>query len=309
MNYENLEMIIEENILKFLLDDEFRKDIEEAKAYFDRSIGEEGTNDKMMIDFNSWLIYDYIMKDGNTFIEKYHERMKGQLSQKESELIQRKINSYLSIYEIKELNEDRGLLRDIFTKIDVFVNLEKFHKAQCKDLILGRMIEIKNRSKFVGNSIYIPAIFKNAIEKHILLKYEEYKGKNRYATWQEFLKKNSLLLQKYVDVITDVTKETDDKDEYNVLQSIYLIDDLKTIKEILQKHKEIQLDFEDDGSYYFKFFDKEGILAEIVLEKNRIELECNSEKDRIKVKKIIESILGDLAKHYKDEVVGLEDIL
>ncbi|QZY56523.1 hypothetical protein [Crassaminicella profunda] len=309
MNFENLEMVIEENVLKFLLEDKFQRDIEEAKVYFDNCVGEEVTNDKMMIDFNSWLIYDYRMKDGAAFIEKYYESTKGELSQEERVFIEKRMQSYLSIYEVKELKENKGLLKDIFAKTEILVNLGKFHEKQCKDLIFGRIIKIENEAMFIGNIMYIPALFQNSIERNVIFKYEEYKGKNQYATWKEFLKKNSLLIQKHVDVIADVTNETENEDAYNVWQSIYLIHDVKTIEGILQKHEGIQLDFEEEGSCYFKIFDKDELLAEMVLEKNRIELECNSENERIKVKKLIESILGDLAKHYKDEIIGLEDIV
>ncbi|MCT4621171.1 MAG: hypothetical protein N4A62_17505 [Marinisporobacter sp.] len=306
MNFESLEIGIEENVLKFLSKYEFQKHIEEAKVYFDTYVGEEITNDKMMIDFNTWLIYDYKMKDGSTFIEKYYEKKKEELSEEEKEFIQKKMKSFLSIYEIKE---SEGVLEDIFTKKEVYVYLGKNTEIKCKDLIFGRIIEIEKRTMFVGNTIYIPELFKNSIERNILFKYEEYKGKNQYATWEEFLKGNSLLLQKHVDIIADVTNETENEDAYNVWQSIYLISDVKTIKELLQKHQGVQLDFEEEGSYYLKYFDQEELVAEMVLEKNRLELECNSENDRIKMKKIIESVLGDLGKHYKDEIIGLEDIV
>ncbi|QEK12388.1 hypothetical protein FQB35_08365 [Crassaminicella thermophila] len=304
MNLENLDMRIEENVLKFLLKHEFTKEIEEAKEYFYNNLEKA----QIMIDFNSWLIYDYKMKDGKSFIEKYYNATKNQLSDEEREWIKKKIESFISLYEVKEIKENKVKLKDIFTKTEFWVDMD-CKEINKKDLILGRMIEFLNEYKFIGDSIYIPAIFKNTIERNIIVQYEGYKEKNQYATLEKFLKNNSLLLQKYIAIIMDVTYETENEESYNVWQSTYLIKDLKNIKETLLRYKEIKLDIEEDGSYYFKLFSEGELLAEIVLENNKIELECTSEKDRIKAKKIIESILEDSVKYYKDEIVRLDDLV
>ena len=76
------------------------------------------------------------------------------------------------------------------------------------------------------------------------------------------------------------------------------------------EHSEFKLDFEEDGVFYFKWYDEEDSLsAEIVLKPNFLEIECISEEDREKAKKNMEYLLGDFVKYYKDEIVGLYDIL
>jgi hypothetical protein len=40
-----------------------------------------------------------------------------------------------------------------------------------------------------------------------------------------------------------------------------------------------------------------------------MELECNSDGDRYKAKKKIQSITGNFLKHVKDEVISIEDLL
>ncbi|TCO80073.1 hypothetical protein [Marinisporobacter balticus] len=309
MNLQNLEMKIEENVLNFLVKGKFNEDIEDAKEYFNRNFGEVMVNDKWIIDFNSWLIYDYKMKKGKTIIEKYHEFMEDQLSDEENEWIEKRIQSYLSLYELKRIEENEGLLQDIFTKKEYWINLDQIQEMKSRDLILARRIKIAKQYKLIGNTIYVPEIFRNDIEKNILIQYEEYKYKSKYGSVEEFLKSNRLLLEKYIEIIIDVTQETEDEESYNVWQSIYIIHDIKEVKQKLLNHEAVQLDYEENVNCYFRLVSDNRLLAEIVLGNNRIELECTSESDRINTKKMIQSILGDLVKHYKDEVIGIESII
>lgn len=309
MNFENLEIQIEEKLFDFLLQNKFKKDIEEARKYFNSNFGEVMVNDKLIIDFNAWLIYDYKMKDGKSFIEKYYEFMKNQLTKEEAEWIQKRIESYLSLYELKKIEGNEGLLKDLFTKKEYWINLDQIEDMKNKELILARRMEISKQYKLIGDTIYIPEIFKNTIDRNMITQYEDFKEKNKYGTWEEFLRSNSLLLEKYIEIILDVTQETEDEEAYNVWQSVYIMNDIKEVKKRLLKHEYVQLDFEEDGSYYFKIFEEDTLLAEMVLKNNRIELECTSKIDRDHTKKLIESILGECIKHYKDEIISIDDII
>lgn len=307
MDIQSLEMKIEEDVLAFLIQTKFKKDVERAEKNFYRTYEEE-INETVSVDFNAWLIYDYKMEEGQSFIQKYLEDTRTSLTDQEKEFIINRKKSFLSLYELKEIRKDQGVLRDVFTKLDYIINLNQIKKINVGDLILSRIIEFSNEYKLVGGKLYIPSMFKITIEKNIFEEYERYKNTNKYGTWQKFLKENSILLQKYIGVIDNVMKQAQGEDEYNVWQSTYLINDHKKIEEVFLKDQRLKLDFKEDGLYYFKFL-YDGLAAEIVLEKNKLELECTSEHDRIEIKKEIELILGDLVRHYKDEIIKIDDII
>lgn len=309
MNLKNFEIQIEEKILAFLSQPQFRDEIECAREYFYRKLA--GANiEEIALDFNSWLIYDYKLKDHQTFFQKYFDMIKENLSDEEIVYMQKKMDSFLSLYQLKEIRNNKGLFQDIFTKVELWIDLDYLEEIKIKDLVLARMMEISNKGQFFGDKIYVPAIFKSSIERNMLEQYEAYRAKNRYGSWKDFLKNDQLLLYNYIGIVLDVTThQVEEEDIYNVWQSIYLVKDSKKIRQILLKHEEIKFDFEENQICYFKLFRSGYILAEIVLSHHKMEVECTSEQERVQSKKMIQSILGDLAKHYKDEVVRIDDIV
>ncbi|WP_053957592.1 hypothetical protein [Inediibacterium massiliense] len=306
MDFYNLTMNIEEKVLKFLI--EYEEDVQMAKKEFDQLCKAMQNDENMLIDFNEWLIYDYKGIDGKTWIQKYYEQQKEDLTQEEKVFIQKRIDSYLSIYELKESKDHKGKFEDLFTKKYEYIDLQTIEDVQIKDLVLARIIKTSGHVYFY-RPIYIPPIFKKSIERNIITKYNEYKEKTSYGNWENFLKNNTLLLQEYLGVITQVLDQKEDEEEYKVWQSIYILKDEKKVIQQLKKNEMIQLDFEERDYTIFKLFDKDELLAEISIQKNKVEVECNSKGACIKAKKIIENILKEDIKHYKDEVLELDDLL
>lgn len=311
MKAESLELKIEEDVLSFLSMPQFRKEIEGAKDYFYNYIEQGDMNRDLQMDFNSWLIYDYRLQDGKTFLEKYYHTEKEHLSEEEKCFIQNQLNAYLSIYEIYEIQGDNVRIRDIFVKEEYFIPLDNIDDAKTKELVLARVMENGGQYRLTGNKQYIPGIFKSTMERNIYEYYEDYKNKNRFGTWKTFLRDHSELLYKYLGIIEEllIRQEEEDDERYRVWQSVYLIKDTRNIKQMLLAYDQIELDGEDRGSCYFKLMSNKKILGELVLKNNRLELECVSENDRKTAKKFIEKILGENGKHYKDEIFSIEDLV
>ncbi|WZL74597.1 hypothetical protein QBE52_07865 [Clostridiaceae bacterium 35-E11] len=309
MDFKDLAIQTEENTLAFLSHPQFRDEIEYARKYFYDKLADANI-EEMTLDFNAWLMYDYKMKDHKTVFQKYFDTIKDNLSEKEIAYIQKQMASFLSLYQLKEIKGNQGLFQDIFRKVEFWIELDDLEEMRVKDLVLTRIIQIVNKYQFFGEKICISAMFKSTIERNMLEQYEIYKAKNRYGTWENFLKDDSILLYKYIGIILDVTThELEEESTYNVWQSIYLVKEAKIIKENLLKHKSIKLDFEENQMGYFKLFDERYILAEIVLTPHRMEVECTSEQERDRAKEMIQLILGDLVKYYGDEVITIDDIV
>ncbi|AOT68559.1 hypothetical protein [Geosporobacter ferrireducens] len=310
MNFDRFAASIEEDVLVFALQSNFHEEIERAKNKFYEIIGELDASHEIIVDFNSWLIYDYKDKNKASFIERYHKNTMEKFTEEENNFINQIKYAYLSLYEIRDRTGDQYQLRDIFTKKELQLTAAQLEDLRDGELILSRIVKADEGYWAVGNRSYIPVMFRNSIERNMINRYEEFIKANSYGTWEVFLKTHSLYLYKYVSIIQDVlVHEGENEEDYSVWQSIYLIKDGRNIKQILSEKKQINLDYEENGTLFFRIMTGEGILAEMVIKNNRMELECNSLQDRKEAKKLVESLLEDRITHYKDEKINLDDIL
>ena len=310
MDIKELENQIEEKVLEFALQPRFEKEIQKAREYFYREKSDIVGSAEMYADFNSWLIYDYILENGKTIFEEYLDIHQNRLTQEQRAFALEKCSSYLSIYELKEVHPGQALLQDIFTKDKIRIQSAEINVMEIGDLILARSIYLNEQDQLTDVKGIIPGFFKNAIEKSLIPKYEEYKHKERYGNWNHFLKQNSLLLMNHIEIVMRlVEEEKEDDGQYDVWQSVYFVKDFQRIRKILLKHSEFKLDFEENETLYFKWYEKDSLSAEIVLKPKFLEIECISEEDREKAKKNMEYLLGNLVKYYKDEIIGFYDII
>ena len=271
---------------------------------------EEADSSSANMDFNTYLIYDYKNTNNKTFIDEFYHNRKLELSDQDQAILNQVIGTYPSIYEFKEQRNECGLFKDIFQNIEYLVKDNDLQQFNFSDLVFARTIKIDEGYVFWGTKVHIPGLLKTSIERNILSYYERYKAQNQYGSWGDFLEKDRLMLYKHVGIATEViNQEYQDEEKFMVWQSVYLIKDTRKIKEKLLKFNFIHLDDEDNGSLYFKILDGSKVLAEFVLTGNKGELECNSERDWEKAKRIIESNIGNSLTHYKDEVISINDIL
>ena len=310
MNFNRFATSIEEDVLVFALQSNFHVEIEEAKNSFYEIIGELDTNHEMIADFNTWLVYDYKGNGSGSFIERYHKSGMVEFTKEENVFINQVKHAYLSLYEVSDRTGDHYQLRDIFTKKELQLPMTRLEDFRDGELILSRIVEVDGSFWPVGSRVYIPTMFRISIERNMINQYEGFKKANSYGTWEAFLKTHSLYLYKYVSIIQDLlVHEVTNEEDYSVWQSIYLIKDSRNMKQILSESKQIKLEDEEEGTLLYRVMTGEGILAEMIIKNNRIELECNSLQDRKKAKKLIESLLESRITHFKDEKISIEDIL
>ncbi len=306
MTIDNTQFEIEEKILEYIIqNNHFDTDIQEAKKVFYT----DGENLAHM-DFNLWLIYDYKKNNGKTFIQEFYLDKKNQMTHMENDILKKLIDTYPSIFEFKELRNEKGLFKDIFTRKEYLVYEKELNTLKFGDLVFSEVIEINGDYKFFGNKIYLPGVFKTPIERNIISHFEKYNIHKQFGSWSDFLDNNRLLLYKYIGAIMMVEnkQQQEEDDKYNVWQSLYLFEDFNEVKEKLKNYSFMILE-EENKNIYYKMIDEEKILAEFILTSKRGELECSSDKDREHAKSIMESKLGHLFTHYKDEIISLNDII
>lgn len=307
--FKKLENKLTDRVLYFALSPNYKVEVEKAKDIFTQVLNEN----KYSYDeknFVSWLLWDYSLEGERTFFEEYIHIEGSKLTDEEYKIIQSISNTYLSIYEIIILNGKKKLT-DVFSK-EEFILEEGKEILNMNELIIGRIASPDGQNYLLGDYLKLDKRFQSGIEKIFHEKYEIDKSKESFYTVKKFLKNNPILLYSFANIIDDLTKkQLEDSNDYTVFQSTYVVVDYKKLHDILIDKEEIDLDYKEGNIVYLTMYDKgrNRILSEIVLYKEKLEVECISEMDKVKAKKVLEKLLCDLIKHVKDEVLTIEDIL
>lgn len=300
-----LEEDIMNKIIFYISQDISKEHIDEAKREFDIQLFDNQYSIEET-EFNSWFIWEY--RINNESIIDLFIKNNVNLNQEELEVLEALNHSYMSIYELKNDNEE-NLYKDIFTTDIHEINNIKYDMKN--KLIMGRVYEIKGKKYMFDDCFVIDVKYLNGIEKSFYNNYEEYKRKNPNITKQEFLKGGYLFLISIVNIIFNVKREDTDNDRLYVYQSDYAV---LEYDEVLDKIIEQGvIEFEDsisDQEIYILYRDssKNDIVGELVISKKKLEIECVVERDRNIAKKFIEKLLGKLVVHMSDQLVTMEDL-
>ncbi|RKD27583.1 hypothetical protein SAMN02745883_00508 [Caminicella sporogenes DSM 14501] len=314
--YEEIKMFEEKlinKVLYFALEGDYKKQIEIAKEIFKKNY----TSREISINescFVPWLLWSYRLQNGNNFLEEYIEVKSSDENDESLNLLKSISNAKLSIYEILEKNSDNLKLNDILLNKQVTVkNTLEFNDIEIGTLILARIYNYENQNFFINDYIIIDKTFKSVIERSFYEKYMEYQEKYGFVSKEDFIKYNSILIYDFANIIDELIskslKDLESQDRYSVYQSTYLVLDFQKVKDKFLNYENAELDYEENGNFYFHIYSSKKILCEIVLNKFKLEIECVSKTDRIKAKKLIENMIKEHIKHVKDEMLMLDDIL
>lgn len=312
--YEEIKSLEEKlinKVLYFALSDKYKQEIERAKEIFKNINGEEIFSLKES-HFIPWLLWDFKLLNGNSFFEEYIKSEVLVENEQDIIFLNSLTNTQLSVYEIQEKNTDFLKLNNIFLNKEILVkDTLKLNILDINTLLLTRIYNYEDVNYIIDDYIIIDKMFKSVIEKGFYEKYEEYKEKYGFVSKEKFIENNSSLIYNFASIIEELTqKQLQNQDEFLVYQSTYIVINFVHVKNGLLSYRNTELDYEEAGNSYMRIYDdSEKILCEIVLNKNKLELECVTETDKEKARKIVEDLVGKFIKHLEDEIFYMEDIL
>lgn len=294
---ESIESVLVKGI-EYFLTKHSNKVIDAAKTEYLKGI--EGNYKEF--GFANWFLCDF--KHDHKDMMTYYKQNQAVIGEDKLALesIQQSIFSYFDVFEV----EGKLLLKDMFTKAD--------YKVENSELLVAGTI-VAARIYPSENKHYIEILenFDGEMHKHVtgavLGKYNEYCAQHETIEIVEFIKTQSLLLYKFMNVFKNVSFQDSDADEeFMVYQSDYVFKNRdKVIKGI-----------STEGS--FEFIDKEGgeeiyginldgHVVEIVITANKLEIEAPTDAIRKEVKTKVEAhLMGDIT-FVHDVILNMDDIL
>ncbi|WP_199534046.1 YecA family protein [Romboutsia weinsteinii] len=190
-------------IYKFAQQDKFNSEREKAKEMF-YIVENENTSEKFERFFNTYFIQDHIMEDKKVMTVEFFEENKMNLNKVEMDILRSLFESYVSIYEVKEILDGKVLLEDCLTKQEVHtddVNLLKdFNVGDC---MIARMVTIEDVSILIDITISISESVKDVIANDITTLFAQYE--DIYKDIKTFLIHHTHILYKYIQQLLDPT--------------------------------------------------------------------------------------------------------
>lgn len=272
----------------------------QAKAIYEQGI--EGRAEGIF--FTSYLTLDHKV-EGKTLFEKF-------LSKHPETVLSTISNMVFSVFEV--MNYPAGLgLKDLYTKADYLLTSED--EPSEGDLIVGRLITAANQNYLAEDAMVFPASYKEAFRKGIMEKYNEYVTSHGLTALEDFLKTETLVLMKFVEILNEVEQESIEAvEDYTVYQTVFLVGDPVAFRNMLLDAPDFEVSLEESSFLVAKLYTDKGtededLVAELVLDGNRIEIESLDEFRQNMAKEKMISTFGNIIAHFKDEVLSMDDLL
>lgn len=207
----------------------FHNEYLKAKEMF-YILDDEQLNKKFDKFFNTYYIQDHIMEDNRVITAAFYEENKHNLNKIEINILKNLFESYVSLYEISEIQDGKVFLNDILLKDKVCVeDISLLQDLKLGDIVIARIVNINGVSILIDTTVSISQTIKNVICNDIEYFYNQYI--DVYKNMKTFLLYHTHILYKYIQQLLEpkvgeclktkksevaVTQEVDSQDVENV---------------------------------------------------------------------------------------------
>jgi len=145
--------------------------------------------------FNLWIYADFFNKDGKSTVENFVEKEGHNLNLLELEYLKTLSDSYLSLYEIKQVNNRYLILKNLLEDEEIKLITSKANPDLNEDdYIFARVGKFKDYHILIGDLNIMPSTVKHLFLKEFLAKYNRKMEKDRNLSIKEYIKSHSLEL-------------------------------------------------------------------------------------------------------------------
>ncbi len=262
-----------------------------------------------------WLSLDYVDDKGKTFIERFLAEREDELSPMEKKLFIEMNNSFVTLCEIKDFQDDYMIVHDVLQNKE-FKILEPYMDEILNpgEYLLVRIGNLMDYFIFMGDMSFLPESCKSLFMEEFLFDYNLKRIDEAQLKVGDYLKRFSLdQIKNYNNSILNVLKsdefpnstffdELDEFEEFlqNKNESSSIPGDISNLIEFFDNYLSVRnLTLYDLNNFDFKLFIEEAIKDGFISSKESL----NSYISTLK------RFLSFLASRYKDYKKSYKDIL
>jgi len=149
-----------------------------------------------------WFIFDFRIAKGATLIERFHEEYGWNLDYWEKSLLEEWLKARISLYEVLEVHQGRGLLiKDLlFDKRVEVRDISAATEIKVGNILLIRILRVGEEYEFSTSGLALPNRCKDQIIKVITTDREHYNQKRSQPDldWEGYLKDRSHKINTWV---------------------------------------------------------------------------------------------------------------
>lgn len=246
INYKSIQKLnidITKQLLKYITKEMQNEDlIDEIQFFHDDFIDHE-------LAFNIWLSFDFIDKNGLSFIDKFLDAKGHLLSAREQEILKERNKSNISLFEVIDIDNEFIRVIDLFEhKYHTLWEPDLSAALNVDDLIFGRVANLLGSVNFIGDINYLPVSARDTFLIESFRDFNDLRKTDPGLTIKEYLKNNSINLYTiYTNCIFEIMEMEND------INSIFY-DELDEFQSYLN-YKFKNLDSNDHISNLIEFFE------------------------------------------------------
>jgi hypothetical protein len=254
-----------------------------------------------------WMMHDWVPpRLGHTIMREYLLKHGAGLAPQERELVESWSQSYVGLYEVREVKVGSGLeLKDLVAGEIFFVHDVSLSKKLVRwDGLLARVLPGERGHEFSGVGIAVP---RKQLEP--MRAWMEEDKRRTGLPWPEYLKRNLPRIRRqpaelHTEWIESLQLSNTDGDELLFSKAVYRMVDRAALIAVLQNCPEIDKD--EEGKRYVWLrgpAEKEGrtVLGSMRVEGAEMVFESNSKKRHERGKRMLAKLAGPALKHLRDE--------
>ncbi len=264
-----------------------------------------------------WLSTDYIPPSGKPYIKTFLEEKGNDLTPLEIKVLENRIDSYLSLFEIIDHSGEYIIIKDILQDEIKTIWEPLFPKVISEgEILLARIGVLIDQYSFIGNINYLPYDMKSMFMEGVMIDLNLMRRFNDSLTMKEYLKQNTLTLYRiYGDCILDAIENSEDTISilYDELDEFELYLSNKHNNSVIGKHISNLIDFfeyylvDEDLTLYdidridFEMFFKQAIEDGFIDSQDSLNSYIST------IKKYLQ-FLSTVYSEYKDSYIQLLEI-
>ncbi|WP_143715414.1 SEC-C domain-containing protein [Alkalithermobacter paradoxus] len=159
-------------------------------------------NEKFHRLFNTYYMNDYITTQNKPISILFYEQHSNEVSVVERDILKEKLTSYIGIYEVVDIKEDKALLKDVLTNEETHMeDLSVIDNVKTGEIIVGRIAKIVNVNRFLDVVVSISQKTKERLVDDITKIYNG--NKDNYKDIKQFMMYNTLMMYKYIQQLLE----------------------------------------------------------------------------------------------------------